>query len=76
MLGQEGSNEANLYIKPFAGLGRIIVHSEDLRPVEHSYPKALGFELGWHRASKASWEACLCYPKTGVSITYWDFDNP
>lgn len=76
LFGQDGSDAPSIYIKPFVGLGQVLIHSEDLRPVGDSYPKALGLELGWHRVSKASWEACLCYPKTGISITYWDFDSP
>ncbi|MCA1764081.1 MAG: acyloxyacyl hydrolase [Flavobacteriales bacterium] len=42
LFGQVESEDANLYIKPFVGLGQVLIHSEDLRPVEDSYPKVLG----------------------------------
>jgi hypothetical protein len=56
--------------------GVVLIHSADLRPVEHSYPWGIGLELGFHFANKKSFDACNCYPVLGTSLTFWDYDEP
>jgi hypothetical protein len=56
--------------------GFIILHSEDIRPIGQSYPYGLSFDVSWHKVSKKSYNSCLCFPRIGVSTTFWDFDNP
>lgn len=56
--------------------GVVLIHSADLRPVEHSYPWGIGLDLGFHFANKKSWNTCNCYPKLGASLSFWDFDKP
>lgn len=74
---QEG--EDSLTVVKLVGLklhkGSVIIHSRDLRPIEDSYPTGLELDLGWHKISQKAWESCECYPKVGVSLTFWDFDN-
>ena len=55
--------------------GSVLIHSRDLRPIEDSYPTGLELDFAWHKISKRAWESCLCYPKLGVALTYWDYDN-
>ena len=57
-------------------LGSVLIHSRELRPIEDSYPLGVEFNLAWHKISQKAWESCMCYPKLGISLTYWDFDNP
>ena len=56
-------------------VGSVLIHSRELRPIKDSYPTGLEFDLAWHKISKKAWESCMCYPKLGVALTYWDFDN-
>jgi hypothetical protein len=56
--------------------GIVLIHSADLRAVQHSYPWGIGIDLGFHFTNKKSWDACNCYPKLGASITFWDYDKP
>jgi hypothetical protein len=55
--------------------GFIILHSRDLRPIKDSYPWGLELDLGKQFVSKRAWEFCNCYPRAGVALTYWNWDN-
>ncbi len=55
--------------------GSVLIHSRDLRPIEDSYPTGIELDLAWHKISQQAWESCLCYPKLGVALTYWGYDN-
>ena len=56
--------------------GYVLIHSRDLRPIEDSYPMGLEVDFAWHKISQKAWESCMCYPKLGFALTYWDYDNP
>lgn len=72
LLGQE----YNKYISGRLNLGSVIVHSQEVRSIDNSYPIGFELDLGKHKNSEAVWNNCKCYPKTGYSISFWDFDNP
>ena len=56
-------------------LGSVLIHSRELRPIEDSYPTGIELDLAWHKISQKAWESCMCYPKLGIALTYWGFDN-
>lgn len=56
--------------------GFILIHSRDLVPVRHSNPIGLEVEWGRHNLSARAWESCLCYPRSGLSLGLWDFEQP
>ena len=56
--------------------GFVILHSRDIRPIGQSYPRGLSVDVSWHRISEKAYSSCLCFPRIGVSTTFWDFDNP
>lgn len=56
--------------------GTVLIHSQAIRSIRNSYPTGLELDLAWHKVSQQSWASCLCYPKLGVSLTFWDYDNP
>ncbi|NNE28549.1 MAG: acyloxyacyl hydrolase [Saprospiraceae bacterium] len=56
--------------------GSVLIHSEDVRPIQNSFPTGLEFDLTWHKTTDQAWNSCLCYPKLGVALTFWDYDNP
>ena len=54
----------------------VIVHSEDVRAVEDSYPRQFELNGLWRLNGQDTWEACRCYPIVGVWTIFTDFDNP
>jgi len=56
--------------------GFVILHSQDIRPIGNSYPWGIQADLSWHNNTQKAYNSCFCFPRLGVSIYYWDFDNP
>jgi hypothetical protein len=56
--------------------GSVLIHSRELRPIEDSYPLGVELDFAWHKISQKAWESCMCYPRLGIALTYWDYDNP
>ena len=56
--------------------GFVLIHSRNLRPVKNSYPRGLELDMVWHYTTRNSWETCHCYPRLGIALTVWDYDNP
>ena len=56
--------------------GAVLIHSRDLRAIRDSYPSGLEMDLAWHKISQRSWNSCLCYPRLGIALTFWNYDNP
>lgn len=74
--GSVKSSEATplvIGIRPHYGF--IIIHSQDIRSVRNSYPFGAAIELSWHQNSEKAFDRCLCFPRLGVSTTFWDYDN-
>lgn len=69
------STRSALLLGVRAHAGFVLIHSEDLVPVKNSYPVGLEFDLAWHKLSERAWESCNCYPKMGVALTVWDYDD-
>ena len=63
-----------LGIRPHYGF--VIIHSSDIWQIRNSHPRGLEINLSWHYISEKSYNTCLCFPRLGLSLTYWDFDNP
>ena len=63
------------YLSTRIHYGSVIIHSRELRPVKDSYPLGLELDFGKHKISEKAWNSCNCFPKTGISLTFWDFDN-
>jgi hypothetical protein len=63
------------YVSGMLNYGNIILHSQDLRPIGASYPIGISVDYGKHKSSQKAWDACNCYPRSGVSLSFWDFDN-
>lgn len=56
--------------------GYLLKHTESLRNIGDSYP--VGVRLDWSKQfiTSKSWEFCSCFPRIGMSVAYWDWDNP
>ncbi|MDD3130856.1 MAG: acyloxyacyl hydrolase [Bacteroidales bacterium] len=59
-----------------AHAGFIILHSQDIRPIGQSYPRGIALETIWHYNTPNAYRQCLCFPRVGLSATFWDYDNP
>ncbi len=70
------SQENTTFVSGRFQQGSIIIHSRAIRAIEDSYPYGLQFDFGWHKKSEKDWNACNCYPKVGISLGVWNFDNP
>lgn len=59
-----------------AHYGWIIPHSRDLRPLSQSSP--VGLQLDWSKikTTERAWNTCNCYGQTGVSLKYFNYQNP
>ncbi len=76
MAGDVCCQEYYKYTAARLDYGFVIIHSRALRNIENSNPIGLELDFGRHRTSEKSWSRCNCFPKSGVSLTAWDFDNP
>jgi hypothetical protein len=56
--------------------GAMIIHSRALKDIGKAYPRGLELTAGWQAVSQHAWDACNCYPKSGVIMGLWDFDKP
>jgi hypothetical protein len=55
--------------------GFIFAHSQAVQNTKGSYPKGLELILSWQRNDAAVWDLCNCYPRKGLLLAYYDYDN-
>lgn len=55
--------------------GFIIPHSESIRSISYSRPRGFAIDVGWLLLGKRAWDYCYCYPESGISFSFTDFDN-
>jgi len=56
--------------------GFLIKHSESLREIDNAYPFGIGLDWSKQLITRSAWEFCNCFPRMGVNLTYWNYDNP
>ena len=57
--------------------GFIIRHTKKLKDeVTQSNPWSIETEAIWHLRKRGIWDYCYCYPRTGISLNYTNFDLP
>ena len=55
----------------------IIQHTNKLsREITASHPWMIEADLNWHLRKQNTWDYCHCYPRTGISFLYTNFDLP
>ncbi|MDP1727418.1 MAG: acyloxyacyl hydrolase [Bacteroidota bacterium] len=52
------------------------LHSQDIAPIGQAYPWGLQAEFNWHLVGEKTWQQCNCYPRTGLIVSWFNFDNP
>ncbi len=56
--------------------GFIIPHSTRIRHIAYSNPWKLELDFAWHHLSEKAWNYCNCFSRTGITLSYINFDNP
>jgi hypothetical protein len=56
--------------------GFIIPHSAELKSVSESSPYGIQFEWSKLKTSDKAWQTCNCYGRTGISLAYFNYNNP
>ncbi|GAB3536168.1 hypothetical protein GCM10027443_26080 [Pontibacter brevis] len=56
--------------------GFIIPHSREIRDVADANPWGAELDVGFHFTSANAWQYLQAYPRLGVSLAYYNFDNP
>ncbi len=56
--------------------GYLLKHTPTLEAIPTAYPS--GISVSWSKflITKKSWEFCNCFPRVGVDLGYWNWDNP
>jgi len=55
----------------------IIQHTKKLSDaVTSSNPWMTEIDFNWHLRKRSTWEYCQCYPRTGITFMYTNFDLP
>lgn len=55
--------------------GFIFAHSEAVENTRGSHPTGVEAIFSWQRNDSAIWNLCNCFPRKGLLLTYYDYDN-
>jgi hypothetical protein len=55
--------------------GFIFAHSPEVENTKGSNPTGIEGILSWQRSDAATWNLCNCFPRKGLLLTYYDYDN-
>lgn len=55
--------------------GFIFAHSEAVQNTKGSHPTGGEVILSWQRNNAAVWNLCNCFPRKGLLLNYYDYDN-
>lgn len=56
--------------------GFILPHSEAIAEISGSNPRGMEADLAWHLMGERIWKQCYCFPRTGFSLSYFNFNLP
>ncbi len=75
-ISRESTSKQNIFS---AGLGVkygfIFAHSEEVENTKGSRPSGVELVLSWQRNDRKSWDLCNCYPRKGLLLAYYNYDN-
>ncbi len=74
--GPTGKSQNSRILASRAHWGFIIAHSKELPDVQHTHPWGFEVEWNWQLMQEDAWNYCYCYPRTGISFFFIDFDKP
>ena len=70
------TSRTNINIGLRGHYGFIIPHSRDIRDVSDSNPWGTEVDISFHFTDAKAWQYVQGYPRLGVSLAYYNFDNP
>lgn len=73
---QSGEQPNPLSVGLRSHYGFIIPHSKAISDVAYSNPYGVEADISRFFTTLEAWEKCNCYSKAGISIIYFNFDNP
>ena len=56
-------------------IGFVFAHTESVQNTKGSYPYGAELILSWQRNDQKTWNLCNCYPRKGLLMGYYDYDN-
>ena len=79
--GQEKTDKDSIATKDIYSIGTgshygfVFAHSKAVNNTKGSRPWALEVDLSRQLVNNAAWKDCGCYPRTGLTISYFNLDN-
>lgn len=55
--------------------GFIFAHSEAVQNTKGANPSGLELAMSWQRTDSSAWNLCNCYPRKGILLAYYNYDN-
>lgn len=55
--------------------GFIFAHSQAVQNTRGSHPTGIEVIFSWQRNDSSIWALCNCYPRKGILLAYYDYDN-
>lgn len=55
-------------------LGYLLKHSSEFE-FKQSYPFGVEADMGWQLITEKAYRFCSCYPRVGLAVNYFNFDN-
>ncbi len=55
--------------------GFVFAHTEAVQNTKGSYPYGAELLLSWQRNDQKTWNLCNCYPRKGLLLAYYNYDN-
>jgi hypothetical protein len=55
--------------------GFIFAHSQAVQNTKGAHPTGLELIMSWQRNDSIVWDLCNCYPRQGLLMAYYDYDN-
>ncbi len=55
--------------------GFIFAHSQNVQNTKGSHPTGIEVIFSWQRNDASVWALCNCYPRKGLLLAYYDYDN-
>lgn len=59
-----------------AHYGFIFAHVEEVKNTRGSLPWGIELDINMRLMNNPAWNECNCYPRSGLNISFFDFDNP
>ena len=75
-LQNQGANAKNIFsLSLGVQHGFIFAHSAAVENTKGSRPTGVEAMLGWQRTDSAIFSLCNCYPRKGLLLSYYNYDN-